>query len=351
MGTLQTVLGPIDDGQMGITMSHTHLTLDIRCWYRQLDSPVLRRLQEGKITLQNLGWARHNYLLVKDNLVLDDLDLVAREVQDYRLGGGQTLVVVDLPGIGRDPQAMQKIARGSGLNIVASTGWYMQASHPAEIAGKSIQELAELMIEEITVGIGNTGVKAGNIGELAMSGAAHEPFQPGEEAVLRAAARAQGATGVSLTVHPNHPYDHWDTYIDILEREGADLRKCYMAHLGFYTDIEVAKRLLRRGAGYVSFDNLGAEETFWEVLRGPDDGYTKDRDEVRMVVALLEAGYADRILMSTEMATKLSYKRYGGYGWGYLFETIIPWLRSLGASEADIRQITIENPRRLHSVG
>jgi predicted metal-dependent phosphotriesterase family hydrolase len=45
-----------------------------------------------------------------------------------------------------------------------------------------------------------------------MSGQPHEPFQPGEEKVLRAAARAQKATGVSLTVHPNFLGDHWDVY-------------------------------------------------------------------------------------------------------------------------------------------
>ncbi|MFQ5878783.1 MAG: phosphotriesterase-related protein, partial [Dehalococcoidia bacterium] len=163
MGTLQTVLGLIDDAEMGITMSHTHLTLDIRCWYRQLDSPVLRRLQEGRISFENLGWIRRNALLVEDNLVLDDLELAIREVQEYRLGGGKTLIVVDLPGIGRDPLTLQKIARATGLNIVASSGWYIQRSHPPDIADRSIEELAEIVIEEITVGISNTGIKAGNI--------------------------------------------------------------------------------------------------------------------------------------------------------------------------------------------
>lgn len=351
MGTLQTVLGPIDDSQIGFTMSHVHITLDILCWYQELDSPSLRKLQESKLSLENLGWARRNSLLVKDNLVQDDLDLTIREAMEYRWGGGRTIISVDLPGIGRDPLAQRRFAHATGLNVVASTGWYIQRSHPPEVAEKSVEELAEQMVREITVGIGDTGIRAGNIGELAMSGAAHQPFQPSEEKVLRAAARAQKATGVSLTVHPNHPYDHWDTYIDVLEKEGADLRKCYMAHLGFYTDVEIAKRILRRGVGYVSYDNLGAEETLAEAVFGPGVGYSKDNEEVRMIVELLEAGHRDRILLSTEMACKLSYKRYGGYGWGYLFETIIPWLKSLGANEEDIRQITVENPRRLHAVG
>ncbi|MCE2487958.1 MAG: hypothetical protein J4F42_20790, partial [Desulfurellaceae bacterium] len=179
MATLNTVLGPIDADQIGGTMSHVHLTIDIMCWHQPPDSGVLRGLSERKITMQNLGQVRRNAMLFKDNLVQDDLDLAVQEAAEYQFAGGQTLIDVDLPGMGRDPAALQKIARATGLNIVASTGWYVQFSHPPEIAAKSIEELTDIMVKEITVGIGNTGIKAGNIGEIAMSGAPHEACQPG----------------------------------------------------------------------------------------------------------------------------------------------------------------------------
>src|SRR5262249_51977591 len=204
--------------------------------------------------------------------------------------------------------------RATGLHIVASTGWYVQASHPPELGGKSVEELADLMIKELTVGIGNTGIKAGNIGEIAMSGGPHDPFQPGEETELRAPARAQQATGVSLTVHPNFQGDHWDTYIDILEKEGADLAKCYMSHLGFYPAVAVPTRLLKRGVGFVSYDHFGHEELF-ESSMGPGRGFSTDKEEVRVVRELLEAGYAERVLLCAEVAMKTCYKAYGG--WGY----------------------------------
>lgn len=350
MATLNTVLGPIDAGQIGGTMSHVHLTINILCWHQTPDSGVLRGLSESKITLQNLGLVRRNAMLFKDNLVQDDLDLAMREAEQYKLAGGQTLIDVDLPGMGRDPLAQQKIARATGLNIVASTGWYIQASHPPEIADKSVEELAEIMVKEITVGIGSTGVKAGNIGEIAMSGPPHEPFRPVEEKVLRAAARAQKATGLSLTVHPNFPRDHWDTYIDILEKEGADLGKCYMSHLGLYPNAEVPKRLLKRGVGFVSYDQLGHEELF-ESAAGPGHGFSTDKEEVRVIMELLGAGYADRLLLCTEVAMKTCYKHYGGWGYSHVFDNILPWLKSLGATEAQIQTMMVENPRRLHAVG
>src|SRR5712692_10512772 len=350
MATVNTVLGPVDASQIGVTMSHVHLTINILCWFREPDSGVQRGISEQKISLQNLGFVRRNAMLVKDILVQDNLDLAIREAAEYKFAGGQTLINVDLPGMGRDPLALQKIARATGLHIVASTGWYVQVSQPPEIARKSVDELADIMIKEITVGIGNTGIKAGNIGETAMSGLPHEPFQPGEEKLLRAAARAQKATGVSLTVHPDFPQDHWDTYMDILEKEGADLGKCYMSHLGLYPNAAVPTRILKRGVGFVSFDQLGHEELFGNPA-APALGYSTDKEEVRCVIDLLNAGYEDRLLLSAEVAMKTCYKEYGGWGYSHVHDNIIPWLRSLGASVEQVESIMAGNPRRLHAVG
>ncbi|HKV55930.1 MAG TPA: hypothetical protein VJN94_14960 [Candidatus Binataceae bacterium] len=350
MAHLNTVLGPIDASQVGHTMSHVHLTIDLMCWHLAPESGPMHGLSEAKIGMHNLGLVRRNAMRVKDNLVQDNLPLTIREASEYRFAGGATMINCDLPGIGRDIAALQKISRATGVNIVASTGWYVQASHPAEVAAKSIEELAEIMTREITVGIGKTGVKAGNIGEIALSGRTREPFRPDEEKVLRAAARTQHATGASLTIHPNFPGDHWDTYIDVLEKEGADLARCYMSHLGLYPNPEVAKRILKRGVGFVSFDQLGHEELFGNPA-APALGYSTDKEEVRCVLELLEAGFQDRLLLSAEVAMKTCYKQYGGWGYSHIHENIIPWLRSLGASHEQVESIMAGNPRRLHVMG
>jgi len=349
MAYLNTVLGSIDASQVGHTMSHVHLTIDLMCWYLPPESGPMHGLSEAKISIENLGMVRRNAMRVKDNLIQDDLALAIDEASEYRFAGGATMINCDLPGIGRDVGALQKIARATGINIVASTGWYVQASHPPEVAARSTEELAEIMVKEITVGIGRTGVKAGNIGEIALSGRTREPFRPNEEKVLRAAARAQKATGVSLTVHPNFPGDHWDTYIDILEKEGADLGRCYMSHLGLYPNPEVAKRILKRGVGFVSFDQLGHEELFGNPA-APALGYSTDKEEVRCVIDLLNAGFADRLLLAAEVAMKTCYKRYGGWGYSHIHENVIPWLKSLGASNEQVEGIMGGNPRRLHTL-
>ncbi len=80
MASLNTVLGPLDAAQIGGTMSHVHMTINILCWYQAPDSGVLRGLSESKIRMENLGLVRRNAMLFKDNLVQDDLDLAVQEV-------------------------------------------------------------------------------------------------------------------------------------------------------------------------------------------------------------------------------------------------------------------------------
>ncbi len=356
MATVQTVLGPIEARDMGATMSHVHLTLDILCWHMPPEDPELRRLADLPLCLENLSLARRNGLTVRDNLLQGDVELTIREVSEFARAGGRTLVDMELPGIGRDVPALQRIARETGLHIVASTGWYTQGSHPEEISAAPAEALAEIMVREVGEGIGSTGVRAGNIGEIGLSGMPEDPFQPDEEKVLRAAARAQAQTGASMTVHPNagthglreKPVNHLDLYLDILEKEGADLGKVYMSHMGFFsTDVAIA--LLERGMGYVSYDHLGHEE-YYEGL-GPGRGFPRDRDEVERVVELVESGFADRVLIGCEIGWKTGYRAYGGWGYAHVYDHVLPWLRDCGVTDEQIRTITVENPARLHGIG
>lgn len=354
MPVVQTVLGPVDAAAMGPTMSHVHLTLDIRCWHMPPAAPALRELADRPLGLENLGLARRNGLAVRDNLVQHDRALTIREARAFRDAGGGTLVDMELPGIGRDVRALQEIARATGLHVVASTGWYTAGSHPPELAAKSVEELADVMVRELTEGIDDTGVRAGNIGEVGLSGWPQDPWQPAEERVLRAAGRAQARTGASLTLHPNTgthglreaPADHLDRYLDVLLEEGADLGRVYLSHMGFFP-ARRARELLARGLGFVSYDHFGHEE-YYEGI-GPGRAFPRDKEEMLAVLELLDAGQAAHVLIGCEIGWKTCYRAYGGWGYGHVLEHIVPWLRDAGASEADVRTITVENPARLHA--
>jgi phosphotriesterase-related protein len=356
LAKVHTVLGTIDAADLGATMSHVHLTLDISCWYMPPSDAAAKEAAEAEFSLGRLGEIRRNGLAFRKNLHQDDVGLTIREVAEFRKHGGGAVVDMDLEGIGRDVGAMVAISKATGLHVIASTGWYIQGAHPPHVAGRSIEELADIMTREILEGIGDTGVRAGHIGEIGLSGMPDVPFHPEEEKVLRAAARAQKATGASLTIHPNAhltiygetPVDHFPTYLDILEKEGADLGKVYPSHLGLFP-VSTARKLLERGVGFVSNDHFGHEE-FCEAL-GPGRGFTPDRIEVESVMQLLADGYANRLLIGAEVGWKTCYKANGGWGYSHVLEHIVPWLRACGASNDQVRTMTVDNPRRLHGIG
>lgn len=220
-----------------------------------------------------------------------------------------------------------------------------------------VDALADEMVREIELGIDGTDVRAGNIGEIGLSGMPQDPFQPREEEVLRGAARAQRRTGVSLTIHPNahlllrgeKPVDHFDRYVDVLEREGCDLGRVYVSHLGLHPDVAIARRLLSLGVGFVSYDHFGHEELAEGI--GPGRGFTPDREEVDLVMQMLEAGFAERVLIGAEVGWKTCYEANGGFGYGHVLTNIVPWLRACGATETQIHTMLVDNPRRLHGFG
>jgi phosphotriesterase-related protein len=61
---------------------------------------------------------------------------------------------------------------------------------------------------------------------------------------------------------------------------------------------------------------------------------------------MIKAGYLDRILLSQDVCTKIQLQAYGGAGFTFIQEQFIPYLKRLGVTDAQIRTITVDNPRR-----
>src|SRR4051794_11843534 len=202
--TVMTVLGPIAGEQLGVTLMHEHLLIDVSYKWQQPTEVTLRALAEQPITLANLGFLRRNIGAVRANFRLDDVDIAAAEALAFKREGGGTIVDVSPPGIGRDPRALRAIAAQSGINVVTCTGFYLARSHPPHVAAASIEALAEEMIGEIRDGVGETGIRPGIIGEIGLgepmyvAGHTGDEMHPDEAKALRAAALAQKTTGLPL---------------------------------------------------------------------------------------------------------------------------------------------------------
>ena len=341
VGQVMTVRGPIDAQDLGITLMHEHLFIDLsHLW----DPPVhkwQKPLVEGELTLATRGLLQVDSYISQPNLVLDDLDLTVEELGPYRELGGGSLVDLTTTGIKPQPARLRRVSERSGVHIVAGCGYYTGVTHPQDVAATSEQYLTEGLVLEIENGLRGTDVRPGIIGEIGTS----SPIEPNEEKVLRVAAAAQKRTGLAINVHVSIFGRQGLRAIDVLEAAGADLSRVVISHLDELIDLDHHRAVLQRGA-YVEYDCFGSETYF------DNSGVAEpsDRERVSALIALLDAGWADRLVISHDICTKIQLLRYGGLGYGHILRSIVPRLKRRGVDDATIRKILVDNPARLLTI-
>jgi phosphotriesterase-related protein len=349
---VMTVLGPLAADELGVVLPHEHLLIDttVCYWQEPADGSSVADAHEP-VEITKLGLLRRNLFALRDNLVLDDPELAVAELAAFRELGGNTVVDLTLPDIGRDPLALQEIARRSGVQIVMGCGHYIHLAHPQTLGDEPLEAIAERLIMELTEGVGDTRVRPGIIGEI---GTWH-PLNRNEEKVLRAAARAQRATGVALTIHLHVAARDGHEVLTILEQEGIDLSRVVLGHVDIAfghldTDLEEVldyhRSLAARGA-FIEYDTCGAEvyapgggdvPPFWTAL---------DLTRARAIVRLFDEGLGDRLLISHDVFTKSQLLRYGGFGYAHILRDFQHRLREVGLGDAEVEQLLRDNPRRM----
>jgi phosphotriesterase-related protein len=189
-GQAQTVLGPIAGEAMGITLPHEHLLIDFAVMFRETDTAAERGLARQTVSLANLGWVRHHFSSNLDNLQLLDEQVARDEALLFKHAGGRTFVDPTNRGLARDPLALARVARATGLNIIMGSGYYVDAAHPPNMSQRSIDDITRELVTDLTVGVDGTGVRAGFIGEIGTTW----PFTDNEKKVVRAAVTATAET-------------------------------------------------------------------------------------------------------------------------------------------------------------
>jgi phosphotriesterase-related protein len=298
---------------------------------------------------------RRPFSTTRDNLILDDETLIAEELGHYADAGGQTLVDCTAIGIGRDPAGLQRLARRTGLNIVMGTAFYSENAHPHYVRDMGVDDIAALMVLEVTEGVGPTKARAGVIGEVGLTGIPRGhgrkkvgPITPEEEKVLRAAGRAATRTGVAVSLHldPVEPRAAL-VALDLLDEEGLDASRVIVGHLDQVQDLDYHRAIAGRGA-YVQFDSFGREHYAEEWSYDFDFGH--DSWRTRYLKRLIDEGYADQLLVSQDVALKSDLRAYGGNGYGHILMNIVPMLRELGVDDDAVRKLLVENPARALTV-
>ncbi|MGH3239319.1 MAG: phosphotriesterase family protein [Spirillospora sp.] len=336
-GKVLTVEGPVEPSALGPTLMHEHLFVDLRRPAHALRPGEDATQAREPLTLANLARTRHGAVNA-DNDVLADFEEMLAEVGEFRRAGGRTVVEVTSLGIGRDPGALLRMSRASGLNIVMGAGWYTPTFHPPDMAERTVDELAAAIVGDIVDGADGTGIRAGIIGEV---GAESAPLTPGELKSVRAAGRASRVTGAPITFHVGGVGEEKFAVLDILDEEGVEPSNVVMGHAGpLAVDLPFARRVLARGV-FIEFDFLASPGSPWGhlVLLG-------DHKIARGIADLVEDGHADRLLLGHDVCQKIQLKRYGGQGYGYIPDHFLPALRRLGVADEAIETIMVDNPAR-----
>ena len=339
-GKVQTVLGAIRPEDVGATTTHEHLFIDFTCMFTPPAEASERRYAYEPVSMRNLGKVRYDPFSNRDNLLLLDEDGAIAEMLLYKRAGGGTVVDATTIGIGRDPRALARTARAVGINIVMGAGYYVGATHPEDMDAKTESGIARQIVDELTTGVGGTGVRAGIIGELGCSW----PLTDNERKVLSAAASAQGETGASILIHPGRDEAAPFEILDVLAEAGADLSRVVMGHLDrTIFDEETLLRLAERGS-CLEYDLFG-----WEISYYPLSAHDMISDAQRLdhIQLLLGEGYGDRVVIAHDVFGKHRWVRYGGTGYAHILENIVPRMRERGISSDDVDRILVGNPTRI----
>ncbi len=312
---IQTVTKAITPAELGRTLMHEHLVIGFPGW----ESDTLEH-----------GPTRR--------------DIVARgvdRIEEMKSAGFRSMLDPCPSDLGRDVELMAEVATRANFNLVCATGLYHhELGAPywkvkLELYPDASDRLAEMMIRELTVGIGETGIRAGVI-KLAT---AQAPMTDYERKVFAAGAKASVATGAPITTHTDAVLG--PEQVALLTALGVPAHQIIVGHSCGCADHDYHMTIARTGA-YIGFDRFGLEMVI------PDDS------RVESLLRLVRAGAREQLIVSHDAswcfrgqpAAGEVMDMLGNIGPLHFTRNIAPRLRDGGMTEAEIDSILIDNPRR-----
>ncbi len=342
MTKIQTVLGEISENELGVIAPHEHFFIDTTFEAITPKTDEEKELFFSNVSISNIDVLRRNPFLVKDNMVLDNLDLAIYEVNRFKKVGGTTIVDLTNVGIKRDLKKIRKVSEATSVNVIAGCGLYTSLTLPEKYTKLSAEEIAAEMIEEIKNGDAETGIKPGVIGEIGTS----EYLDDMERKSLRAAAFANLETHLPIYIH-TYPWSRASLEaVDILTKEGVKPEQICVCHLDVEFDVEYLKLVFDKGV-YAMFDNFGKEYYFTAqdaVFSGGP--FETDLDRVRMIIRMINENHTDRMMLATDVCLKSLLHSFGGWSYDHIFTNIVPMMENEGISKEDVDTIINKNPTR-----
>jgi phosphotriesterase-related protein len=253
---------------------------------------------------------------------MTDAEFMAEEMRVAKSEGITCIVDGGHPDMGRDINFLRRISMMSGMPIVAGGGFYTQPFYPKELATMSEEQITQALIKQTETD------PIGAFGEIG----SWDDMTATERKVFRAVGKAHLATNLPIFTHTGIPGKAALEQLDIFEDAGVKPNRVVIGHVGNLVDpqVQVHKALCRRGA-FIGFDRQG----------GPGDA-----QQVPLVMALLEAGFAENLMFSADISSAGQMKKNGGGGYAKTLTVFVPKIKAAGASDEVLHTIMVDNPRR-----
>jgi len=304
---VETALGPVDANKLGVTLSHEHV-------------------------LVSQGNDMHYYAWMYD-MERTRANSIA-ELREARAGGIESLIDLTTPDLGRDIVFIRDVAQATGINVVVATGIWRDV--PRSFWTRTPDEIADIFVREIEVGIDDSGIKAGVIKVANDEGG----VTPEAELVLRGAARALKRTGCPISTHQWAPEKVGARQVEIFQEEGAPMDRITIGHSADTADVEYLESLLKAGV-FLSMDRYPGlpPRVGWETRNAT-------------VKALLDRGWTERVMLGHDYAPvavrvgSTPPPRTAPTRYLFVHAVALPALREQGVTEEAIDTMLRVVPRR-----
>ena len=328
---INTVLGPKPIDSLGITSPHEHIFIDMRgCVDITGNEP---KKFYDPFTAENRAEVWQDPYAILDNALQSELEDALSEMEYFKEWGGGTVIDCTPDEIGRDPLKLKKVAEATGVNIILGCGHYYDKAHYPYVKDATVEELAEEMHHDLTVGIKDTDIKAGIIGEIGTSAV----MTDAEKKVLKAAGIVGKETGHAIHIHTDLYTENGYEVIKILKSEGVKPEKICIDHVDVWLRPDYIKGLLNLGV-FVEFDNFGKEFYVSQERR-----FAYDLERIDVLKNLIEEGFGDRILISNDICLKSMWKKYGGLGYAHILRGVKDMALQNGISETAYNNLLTKN--------
>jgi predicted metal-dependent phosphotriesterase family hydrolase len=307
---VMTVHGPIPYEQLGITDAHNHIWIEAVPGASQ-DSPVL-----------------------------DQYDLIYKELFEFRQQGGGTILDCQPGGCGRNGNKLLELSLESQINVLACTGFHRQKYYSQNdwLWDASAQKVSEYICSELEHGLMETldtasPVRAGFI-KIALESSWAECPQAAMEGTVSAAHK----TKALLEIHTEKGSLAEKACVYFTD-QGLQPQQLVFCHMDKRPDISLHQALARFGV-------LLEYDTFYRPKYNPATNLWP------LIEQMVGAGLSDRIALATDMAESTLYKHMGGGpGLASLPGEIRDILKQKGIPEAAIAQMLGGNiARRLAGI-